>query len=83
MHIFDIFFLLQCSDGLCISHQQSVYERGNALGIVSKIAFISVHTNEHLLFNKTAGVCKSRYLIIYLFYFIKEFVLTRNGRGSR
>lgn len=68
----DIFFLLQYSDGLCISHQQSVHERGNTLGIVRKIVFISVHANEHWLFHKMAGVGKRRYLIIYLFYFLKR-----------
>ena len=79
----DIFFLLQCSDGLCISHQQSVYERGNTLGIVSKIVFISVHANEHLLFDKTVGVGKSRYLIIYLFYFLKRICTYRKWQRDQ
>lgn len=55
-------------------------KEGTLRELSSRLSSYQLYTNEHLLFNKTAGVCKSRYLIIYLFYFIKKFVPTRNGR---
>lgn len=58
VHFGTFCLLLHCLDGLCISHQQSVYERGNTLGIVSNIFCISVHNNEPLPLSKTAVVCK-------------------------
>lgn len=55
----------------------NLFMKEAAPGIVSKIVALSVHTNEHLLFNKTAGVCKSRYLIIYFILLYKNLYLQK------
>lgn len=83
IHFVIFSFLLQCSDGLYFNHQQSAYKRQNTLGIFSKIVFISVHTNEHSLLNKIAGVCKSRCLIIYLFSFFKRICIYRKWQREQ
>lgn len=67
VHFVIFFLLLHCSDGLCISHQQSVYERGNTLGIVSNTFCISIHNNEYLPFCRTAVVCKRDFFIFFFF----------------
>lgn len=68
VHFIIFFLLLHCSDGLCISHQQSVYEKRSTLGIVSKIFCVSVHNN----------VCHSVELLwsacglLYIFPFLEK-----------
>lgn len=76
VHFIIFFLLLHCSDGLCISHQQSVYEKRSTLGIVSKIFCISVHNN----------VCHSVELLwsacglLYIFPFLEK--LFRGERAN-
>lgn len=76
VHFIIFFLLLHCSDGLCISHQQSVYEKRSTLGIVSKIFCVSVHNN----------VCHSVELLwsacglLYIFPFLEK--LFRGERAN-